>query len=449
MKLKNIILVLSVFLFVQCNFLPIEKPSEETIRSLFDDPNGSMISYDSGDSLAVRPAIAVYIDGSESMRGFISMDSSYIGGTAYTNFLRSFDAYARGSAEYLEWYKFGNEIQRMRGCNDAIKQTWFYDQSHTKLGQLVQHLSELPYEALPKSILIITDGIQSTPEGEDFREVVGSMSAWLSKGFWLDIFMLRSEFIGAVFAESQGGVRLGVYSWNEYGRRPFYVYLMSPTEDCHKQVKARLHAIEGDSSLAQISLSAQKLFDITKLKFKVPANTVGGKPNGLGNFTASSNVQYLYWQDGNKLNSSGELRAIIQLAPVLGQEDFLLTSDGLTFTAEAIGLDDGDAISESSVSLIYGSSREKKRSSILICGFNFGRLDEDGWLVYRIKLYPGAGTVIPPRWVSETSTDSDTRIDFFSRTPYLRELIMSLMLNSTFSEQPLAVFYVAITGRKT
>jgi hypothetical protein len=397
--------------------------------------------------------IEIYLDGSGSVNGFVrkekpeakSKKKSYeTGTTCYCQFLKSLDAYLKGKQASFQYLKFGTYIEQVTKCDNAMD-VWFYDQEHTKLGQLIESFSQRSMENLPIVFLVFTDGLQSTPDQQDFRKVVEGVSKWLSKGFYFEILAFRSEFNGDVFCETEGGIKVGWYNSNDYGLRPIFCYIFSLKRGFGKELAQALQATYA-TSCTVIDFSI-KLFEPSKTDFKISNRTSRGTENFLRSRATERGVKYFYWKGGYAEQLSGEFLAKINLRLTKEGQDFQITPYGIKTTVQCLDIENSIELQSAQIIPCEIKAFPKDKPSRLEIRYTVEGANHTPWVGYRFTVLPGEGTIQPPKWVDDWSTHSDHTLADFTKTLYFSEFIRSIMLRTRFIEQPLAVFYIAIKGR--
>lgn len=428
--MKNIILLFTIFILFGCSISQNRLPTEEEAKSLFSDSLPPEPTWEGNQS----SNIMIYIDGSGSMAGFTKSNGHLTGRTTYCRFLNNLSSYLRGTGDTISYYRFGDDISQIENLRNAYTQTLFYSDSTTQIAELIGDISKL--ENQPKYILIITDGIQASPGSEGFNEIVTSISNWLSRGFNFEIFIFRSEFYGSVWSK---GKKLGIYDSNLYGKRPFYIYVLSPTEEVGKQLISGLSTFDDTlyASARYINFTSE-LFKQPKVKFNVPFKTFTNENNCLGKYTTKTNLKHFRWR---KQGLSGDLIVSIHCKPL---EGFQLFPNNIRHYVKAIAYTSKDTIQTPNV---YLNKIEKSDSNTLMCSFGFENQNRKECIIYHIELKPGFGTIQLQEWVDSISTPTDESLQYFNRTLYFKEFITSILLNKRFMNQTLADFHINIVGR--
>jgi len=429
-----------------------KRPSANEVISAIDSAFGSVTSTVSHKTKH-KSNIEIYLDGTGSVAGLIrkakidSLTSYETGTTSYCKFLKTLDAYLRGKQDTFQIYQFGEYSSRINKFDEALKNT-FYDQRYTRLGELIEDFTSRDTGNLPKAFLVITDGIQSVAGEDDFRKVVDGVSRWLAKGLHFEILGFRSEFNGEVFCETEGGTKIGWYRSDSFGLRPFYCYVFSYERGFGKSLAQGLQANYGDSLPNMMDLSSN-LFETPVIEFKTPARRAQKDINWLQPRITEGGVKYFYWKGKTNELLSGEFRTFINLNLTQESKNFKITKYGIKTIVQCINLDSNKLrIEDYPINYEVLNAVPESQPSRLEISYTIKETKNPYWLGYRFIVLPGDGTVQPPKWVENWSTQSDDQLADFSKTLSLKEFISSIMLKTKFLEQPMAVFYIAIKGRK-
>jgi hypothetical protein len=78
--------------------------------------------------------------------------------------------------------------------------------------------------------------------------------------------------------------------------------------------------------------------------------------------------------------------------------------------------------------------------------FSCAKVTHSTHIISRVSFFTKDTTFSPPRWVKDSSTDNDTKLDDYSKTLFFNEFVNSILLKSKLRDQPLAVFYISAEG---
>ncbi len=214
---------------------------------LRQDANAGRARADAGDGEAARPEgltpeaaaaveTRVYIDASESMKGFAAASDN--------SFVTVIEAlgYAMPGCRL---YKYG--VSGARGgaaagqspsareirFSQELRSPAFYDLGFNEDDVLIKQLAQ---EDPPARSVLLTDGVYSARNTELQSEVVKAIEQWLAKGRFFGILIFRSSFDGRLYSENNR-------AWTESVRvsgRPFYAFVFSPTEKGFRELKEQL-----------------------------------------------------------------------------------------------------------------------------------------------------------------------------------------------------------------
>jgi hypothetical protein len=173
----------------------------------------------------------LYVDASRSMAGFVGC-----GGTP-TVFDQVMDRMAN-DLEITGVRLFGSQagggslveerpLDRSVHCPDAFRRLQNPDY---ELYALLERDSTAPVN------LYFTDGVQSATTHATPSPSVAALQRWLAGGQALAILVFRSRFAGDAWSEQRDGWMGRV----DVPDRPFYVFVLAPTEDAIDQTLARL-----------------------------------------------------------------------------------------------------------------------------------------------------------------------------------------------------------------
>jgi hypothetical protein len=403
--------------------------------------------------IAPRNAIEIYIDASGSMKGFLTPPSGTK--SAYVDFINALAAYlaSKCSEDDSYWYSFGTSTQRMfPDALDAIRYSKFYCEDSTQLGPLIQGFSGRSDSEIPKAIVIITDGIQSTPEGSDFTKVVRGVAQWLGRGFNFEILLFKSDFQGHVYSETgrnNGLYDLGEYKSTDYGPRPFYCYVFSVTSDWGKNL---MTVLQSHSTFSCNLLNFPSVLFATSVpELEIPETISVNERNPLREYGSEKNVKFLYPTGKKERSLPGELIANITLRVQSGVPDFIFNPRNLHIQVECMEVDSNkkvdfplvnltDVFPDSIIHLSAGTFKVRHK-------YLFDDVGRVGWVAYHIMILPTDATFGPPNWIDEWSTSSDLSPSDFSKSLYFKEFITNIMMSTQFRKQCLADFHVTIKRR--
>lgn len=412
--LSIIVLLLVFTLYLSgCSSSEPQFPSSGEVKSLLDET--SQVK-----SLEVK-SINLLIDGSESMRGFVSDRSS-----VYRNVLQKLYLNLRAEAP-IKVYKFGERVVEFasRDFQRSIQDIYFYNEPSTYLDNVISNFIN---PTLTSTLtIIVTDGIQSRRrEGYNLSGMIDCLASKINSGWYIELLGFRSNFDGKVYSELNQGL-----SFRYKGSRPFYMFIFSP-------------------NLEKINL----IKDILKVE-NIPFNSLG-----INSSFGDYNIEFLEEQSSFSLYekkdnvifleySKGKLRE-------LEKEDFLKFSYVLNFSfrentmfkpplefdvvIKGKKLGDKRSLEENYLP-VQKEYKSQGRTSYL---FNYvvKKPKDPGYYNYKIEYFPRFTSLTAPSWIVNWSTDDDTKFENCSKTLYLSELF-NLLARRIICKQKLAEVYIS------
>lgn len=368
--------------------------------------------------------IEVYIDGSVSCAGFVTEQSKYI------RFLKRLRRWGEVETT-LRYLKFGAMESPERTRIEAAMSRDFYDQSRTRLVELISAFADRDTSRLPGTFLVITDGCQSHAQ-QDIIRLVRPTLRLINRGYHFQILGIRSQFRGYVYSEVLGGIRLGRYDSSRNGERPFYCFIFSTKTDFGKELKE----IISNEGIECHLLSLKEFLEAFSAKFEEEPNVDGKTTLSLWERCGKRGEGvYLYW----KGKPPGNLKVVLSLSDT---SDLHIGSGNIRADIYCLHFESRRVLNPNCQ--LCKSSFKNPRE--IECVFSFAEVEEPGWSTYKIVLYPRGGTFSPPKWVEEWSTDTDTALQYFNRTLFLKEFVEEV-INRRFENLPLFVIYPVVRGR--
>ena len=448
-----ILLLILATITTSVTCVPRDRPKASEVKKTFEKLF-SRYSIPPPPPPVARNAIEVYIDASGSMTGFLNSPTKNQS-TQYMDFITALAGYLKSicNEDSNYWYSFGTSIPALlQNPLNQVLRPWFYNHESTKIGPLIQGFSSMPDSQLPEAMIVITDGVQSTPEGSDFTEVVLGAARWLGRGFNFEILLFKSDFLGPVYSElgkKTGKYKLGQYNSMEYGLRPFYCYIFTVEPDWGRNLKEVLESRSG--ILCNLLNFPGTLFASSAVEMGVPKKVLNRKNNPLREYTPEleDGVKFLYWDKGKEGLLNGELIAHIILNQKSGVTDFLFNPRNLDIQVQCLSRNSKSKVKFPGLNTYLPDSTIKisDGTSGLRFKFSFNPINEPGWIAYHIFIFPTDATFTPPGWIDDWSTRSDLSISDFSKSLYFKEFITNIMMSAQFRKQCIADFYLAIKGR--
>jgi hypothetical protein len=202
-------------------------------------PNGAGDGQAVGQSPRSAAETRVYIDASESMKGYVAASDS--------SFMKVVEAlgYAMPGCRLYKYGFAGGQrhdasagqaafAKEIRFSQDLRKPS-FYDLGFNEDDVLIKHLAG---EDPPALSVLLTDGVYSARNTELQSEVVKAVEEWMNKGRFFGILIFASPFDGRLYSENKR-------DWTEpvkVSARPFYAFVFSPTEKEFRNLREQLAA---------------------------------------------------------------------------------------------------------------------------------------------------------------------------------------------------------------
>lgn len=182
----------------------------------------------------------VYIDASESMKGFAAAaDNSFVPVIEALGYAmpgcrlykygssggRKVAAVESGQLSFAQEIRFSQELRRPA----------FYDLAFNEDDVLIKHLAQ---EATAARSVLLTDGVYSARNTELQSEVVKAIEQWIDKGRFFGILIFTSAFDGRLYSENNR-------AWTEpvkVSARPFYAFIFSSTEKEFRELREQLQS---------------------------------------------------------------------------------------------------------------------------------------------------------------------------------------------------------------
>jgi len=367
------------------------------------------------------PPLRVYVDASESMRGFAHSRSS--------KFCRTLSHVMQKtvSAPYtVSYYKFSEQTQPLNRSQFNLSTTpGFYGGADTPLAELLNRIARDETHSIT---VIITDLVQSEP-GTDrfdlplaFRTVAENYS---------EILMIasKSSFRGFYWSEVERGLKFQLnYSSDSLGR-PFYILVFAPSK---KAMQTFRHYVLTDELTMEYSFAPSdpplRMKDVrtsaanrkfwTRSKAPEHRNDSNGLETWVTWFralkwpsTSTCNLELVY-QTKQIVPMGTPLQLVFECEQVslkgcFGDEDILPLNDFNPTVTERCG--------DSSLTIAYPISRPKPKE----------------WTAYYIRIRPGEGSLRLPEWVDDWSTDDDTNPRNGDLTLHLASSVETMQRNIT------------------
>lgn len=411
--LNFIVLLTFIIFFSGCVRFEPQFPSVDEIRSLFD---GVLQPQ----KVEVK-TINLFIDGSESMGGFILGSSN-----TYKKVLQRMYLNLRPEAP-VKVYKFGERIAEFenRDFQRSIQDRYFYNEPSTYLDSVI---SRFISPTLTSSLaIIITDGIQSRRiEGYNLSALIDCLAKRVEGGWYIELIGFKSDFDGIVYSELDQTIR-----FRYRGKRPFYLFIFSPNLE-------KINLIKDIFRREGISFNSFRI----NSPFGSYTTKYINDHSIFSLWEQKGNVIYLEYSPKNPKDREND---VINLKHKL---DFNFRVDNvfrfpLEFEVNVKGKKSGDKnlLEESYLPVLYGYKSQGKVSYVFT--YNLKKPKSSGYYNYKIEYFPKFTSLLAPAWVKEWSTDDDTKYENCNKTLYLYELF-NLLARTIICKQKLAEVYISI-----
>lgn len=376
---------------------------------------------------AAAPKIQLFIDASESMRGFVSKpDSAYIG--AISGLLDR----AATSGFPTEAFSFAGNVRPLESTSpNLLLSNRFYNGAVTSFPNLFHEIAlRWPRGAVS---VIVSDLVQSSA-AQDQRELSRAFQELAKLRPEVLLLGTRSSFFGRYFVEGRmAGTTLSL-ALDGYGQdrgRPVYFLVVAPS-------RAALAAVE---RLLLPSFDTEARFDST-----TPGLGVAGM-----RYLPVDSEEMLGWNARSApraLASAKGPRSLFSFEDALarGSEKGPLTirlavAEGDTDNSVSRIIDPGAVELEGTVRAFtagkWGAAKEvqlereilfaeEEKRTVLDLHYSFHRPRPFSWDAYRIRVFPGRGNIRLPIWVGDWSTPDDSLSRWGNRTLKLDVLIETL-----------------------
>ncbi len=455
MRLPPIVLLLSIFI-AGCTYTePIPPPLPKDIQARFHPGIESATeTITLTNALENVEKIEIYLDASQSMRGYIGSGGAEAEQYDYMKILQNLFSASQSIAP-IHFFKFGSTISPIEGSiRNLIRSTNFYSEIHTRLETLIE--SFLDREPEKTMFMIVTDGVQSD-KGNNLIRITEAVNGWVEAGYAMEILGFRSEFHGTIFSEiilnpdPRHRIQYDSVSSDPSTFRPFYLYVFAPKTE-QLSVINRISKQYGLN--AEVFNPSAPLVRTTKIQNALLAFHDPQHPPLLDTYMTDSfkiedeliHLEYIYWKDTPGMRKEEMYPLQIDYQPHPENSLNLRNSDHLRprirgtyfFANQWESIDQsyypGDPVIESKPSV----SPNANSFTIL---FPMKRPQQAGWFVYQCELYPELGSLDPPAWVTEWSTEWDADPANGNKTLNFSKLAISI-INKVTINQRLFLFYL-------
>ncbi|MBU1949707.1 MAG: hypothetical protein KJ970_00020 [Candidatus Eisenbacteria bacterium] len=374
-------------------------------------------------------AIDLYLDVSESMRGFAAVDTS-----SYLRVLRQVLDQVTTADYDLRPFSFSERTELITPFSwDRIKNPLFYSGASTDLPSLLESIAE---DSSRTSISVVVSDLVVSMINEDEYSTVTALNAILHKCEETLLLGFRSEFIGTYFIETPPKGRIDNVDLrleDKHSGRPFFLLIVAnSTEMLERFSRTTLDSLEVSLRYNPrdypVLVENVKPYDCYENReneiriFDVPEWSVD--ESGYSRYTGT----FVH------LNASNQEKSRLCLQMRFGGDLKIWSLDALDcrcwhtrYAREGIW----DA--KRSVRIDQMTVVDSLEKGVAILAYDFPSLERNTWDAFLISFRPGEGNLRFPEWVSSWSTRDDRERSELSRTLYL-ELLIRAMQNSVLDE---------------
>lgn len=375
----------------------------------------------------------IYVDGSSSMRGFVSSFSSN-----YCQTVHEIVESATVGRFDLRIYKFATEISTITNLPlNQLQSPAFYNGRDTPLAAILNRLALAP----TRSAIIITDLVQSQTGTDSLllAQALGHLAGQLHE---IKLLGYRSTFNGSYYPESHHGPTIKLTSTQSLpaAGRPFYLLVIAPDAPSMRRLDSYLlsrvppaemvNPTEPAVSVETIALASHKVGDLPWTLYRQPSR----KEARIRRITSAFH-----------LTRATEPQEILPLevrmhAGIPIRSPAQLSYETTLFTWKGPGHPDQISQVDLPVSGTAGKDSESMQMKLTL-----HRPEPGTWDIYMIRMRPGQGNLDVPLWVNAWSTDDDSNARNGNRTFQLK-LIVQAMINS-IAENSVFLEYILEVGR--
>jgi hypothetical protein len=414
MKIKLLVVFILIFLGVGIGvgllfFLSSSLPSKEKMKGMFKQ--------------SIRPPNT--IDLTEAF-----FDNSYsVAGYHSEQFLRKLKSYIRKMGHY-NFYALSNPSAVIR--DDAwgrIEERTFYDQSSTEIHVVLDHILNKIQDGnreIPKTYLIITDGIQSrytgTSDINDYSRLVDKILNLIDIGLHFQLIAVKLPFDGTKYPERGGGIDFE-------GDSPFFCLVFTYQPDYGRNL---FRMIEESGFLTKFLEFGSMNIDAQSRKFNIPSRNRDGSKNAFS-FKYKSDPLCLISLSNEK---AGTLLMTVSLNATSSNLDFVLLRGGTPeFCGECLVIGSNTIRSKPDVEIIRRKveqlTKGTKSSFEAEYELFFKNWDRKHKVVACDITFYHWPPLSPPDWVNDWSSDCDwDKGCFEGKTPFLKDIIAAILNGS-------------------
>ena len=435
--LYNVLAWLFVCLLTGCENSPPSPPAREKVFDAYKvPPTNSSVSKDTS-----RPPISLYIDDSESMKGFVSNQDF-----TYVRVLRQFFNKSTTAQYKLNIYKFSkyspeisNKINQQNNIDcDQLTYPEFYNSVDTPLTTL---MNEIAKGAKDKTRLyVVISDLVLSEKGKDWLSLVKAFQAVFTSKPELLLISIRSNFYGDYFIEKDREKNHYKLQCPDNNKkllgRPFYLLIIAPSCETLRQFRryvldGLVDGLEADKNY-EIFQPTGISFVVNEVKFVQPESASQPLWNrygdlelipSLSNSSIPTRLVYKFVERKIPNGSPLKLRMGIKSSiPEVLPTNFIYKIERITWRKGII-----DQSLPTHISEWQPKAEREKENGYITLTYPFPRPDSYTWDVYRIQMSSEEGSLSVPPWVHKWSTEDDRSERDGDRTLYLNLLIEAMV----------------------
>jgi hypothetical protein len=428
---RALVLLLTLVLGASCDS-GSHAPDTRSTRKLFppsveQDPRGDPTTD-----------IDVYVDGSESMKGFARATGS--------NFMRVLTGLLRSAQEAkaqftLHLYKLASTVSPVPNPLE-LQSPNFYSGGDTPLADLLVRISKEPAH----TAIIITDMVQSE-RGTDSSTLAGALAQLANQRPQMRLLGYRSHFDGDYFPENRtadwhGTIQLSVSQSLPGSGRPFYILVVAPNEDSMTQVDKFLlsrfppvhmfNPTERPIIVDRVDLLLDDSKDVPWSIYSHASRDATGKRVESTFLLKKANFES---RTILPLGFTVQFKSPIR-AGRAGQLSWEVTK--ATWRKNQFG-------SATEATIPIEGDLEPNGTRIRV-RLTLQNPEPDSWDTYRVKMRAGDANLDVPAWVNDWNTDDDNVVGNGNRTYQLEPLVEAMTIQ--ISEKIVFCEYILAIGRK-
>lgn len=398
-----------------------------------------------------RPEIRLYLDRSKSMRGFVEPRSS-----KYRQVLNLLLDRAAVSHCPFRAFGFADDVEVLSSGSQPAETPSFYAGLHTDL----RHLFVDAAPRIGAVSIVVSDFVQSA-DGDDQRALAAAVDGRDAAEWQVALLGFRSTFHGSYFVERPGATArvfpLDLDGATASAGRPFYLLVLARRRRDLDAVRRLLLAdLKPDQELDP-SEPALQVADV-QLAPDGPATAeeesrwsrsqqLEGDLRGAAGPYARVNSFIALGEDSERLpplrlavtaSPRTPLRSIsdLEIARSAKERRGGRWRDAPAFDARA------DWAPAPKVSK-GGESPASGGEASFVLTLPLPRPADATYAIYRARVMPGQGNLLPPLWVESWTTDDDSTKDYGNRTFKLR-LLVDVLIRSIQERVPILDEFILV-----